>query len=173
MQVVALIHEGNGEFAATFPDFPGAIAVADTMDAVIAGAAGVLARHAEAMIEEGLDLPPVRSLSQLSEDARFRDDAAGAMMALVSFAPPAAMVRLAVAIDETLLARADEAARAAGETRSAYVAEALRRRLALQAQPPAAQDVRELMESIKHSIAAIDAAPGDQPTSRSARRAAP
>ena len=27
MQVVALIHEGNGEFAAAFPDFPGILAL--------------------------------------------------------------------------------------------------------------------------------------------------
>jgi predicted RNase H-like HicB family nuclease len=47
MQVVALIHEENGVFGASFPDFIGCTTVARDLDAVAAKAAEVLAFHVE------------------------------------------------------------------------------------------------------------------------------
>lgn len=176
MQIVALIHEGNGEFAAAFPDFPGVIAVADTLEAVIAKAGRLLAAEVDAMIEDGLELPPVRSLSDLADNPVFREDSVGAMVALVPCAAPADVVRVAIAVDRLLLADIDRAAEAAAETRSKYVAEAVRQRLAAtgphgsqepaQARPDAATpsggssaDVRHVMEAIRRSLTAIDQTP--------------
>jgi predicted RNase H-like HicB family nuclease len=133
MQVVALIHEENGVFGASFPDFLGCITVADSLDAIVPKAAEVLAFHIEGMIEDGLALPPVRTLAQLRKDPAFRADSAGAMIALVPYAPPARAARINITLDESLLARVDRAAEAAGETRSGYLADAARRRLAVEA----------------------------------------
>jgi predicted RNase H-like HicB family nuclease len=130
MQVVTLIHEEDGVFGASFPDFLGCTTVAHDLDAVIAKAAEALAFHVEAMAEDGLALPQVRTLAQLRRDPTFRADSTGAMIALVPYAPPARAVRLNITLDESLLARIDRAAEAGGETRSGYLAGAARRRLA-------------------------------------------
>ena len=130
MQVVTLIHEENGVFGASFPDFLGCITVADSLDAIIPKAAEVLAFHLEGMIEDGLELPPVRTLAQLRKDRVFRADSAGAMIALVPYAAPARAARINITLDESLLARVDRAAETVGETRSGYLADAARRRLA-------------------------------------------
>jgi predicted RNase H-like HicB family nuclease len=133
MQVVALIHEENGVFGASFPDFLGCTTVADSPDAIIPKAAEALAFHVEGMAEDGLPLPPVRTLAQLRKDPIFREDSAGAMIALVPYAPPARAARINITLDESLLERVDRAAEAAGETRSGYLAAAARQRLAIEA----------------------------------------
>jgi predicted RNase H-like HicB family nuclease/uncharacterized protein (DUF1778 family) len=132
MQVVALIHEENGVFGASFPDFLGCTTVADSLDAIIPKAAEALAFHVEGMVEDG-PLPPVRTLAQLRKDPVFREDSAGAMIALVPYAPPARAARINITLDESLLDRVDRAAAAAGETRSGYLAAAARQRLAIEA----------------------------------------
>jgi predicted RNase H-like HicB family nuclease len=132
MQVVALIHEENGVFGASFPDFLGCTTVADSLDAIIPKAAEALAFHVEGMIEDG-PLPPVRTLAQLRKDPVFRQDSAGAMIALVPYAPPARAARINITLDESLLERVDRAAEVAGETRSGYLAASARQRLALEA----------------------------------------
>jgi len=136
MQVVALIHEENGVFGASFPDFLGCTTVADSLDAIIPKAAEALAFHVEGMIEDG-PLPPVRTLAQLRKDPIFREDSTGAMIALVPYAPPARAARINITLDESLLERVDRAAEAAGETRSGYLAAAARQRLAIEASAPA------------------------------------
>jgi predicted RNase H-like HicB family nuclease len=133
--VVALIHEENGLFGASFPDFLGCTTVADSLDALMPKAAEVLAFHVEGMMEDGLSLPPVRSLMELRKDPIFREDSAGAMIALVPYAPPARAARINITLDESLLERVDRAAEAAGETRSGYLAAAARHRLAIEAVP--------------------------------------
>src|SRR6516162_1444782 len=124
MQVVALIHEGNGEFAAVFPDFPGLIAVGSSLEGAIAKAGRLLGAEIDAMIEDGLELPPVRSLSSLTNDPHFRDESVGAMVALVPCTVSAGVVRISVALERALLGEVDRAARDAGETRSKFLAEA-------------------------------------------------
>jgi len=132
MQVVALIHEENGVFGASFPDFLGCTTVADSLDAIIPKAAEALAFHVEGLMEDR-PLPPVRTLAQLRKDPIFREDSAGAMIALVPYAPPARAARINITLDESLLERVDRAAEAAGETRSGYLAAAARQRLAIEA----------------------------------------
>ena len=109
MQVVALIHEENGHFGVSFPDFPGCTTVAESADAAVAKAAEVLAFHVEGLAEDG-PLPEVHTLSQLKADPTFRKDSKGAMMALVPYAPPSRAVRLNITLDESLLERIDRAA---------------------------------------------------------------
>jgi predicted RNase H-like HicB family nuclease len=128
MQVIALIHEGNGRFGVSFPDFPGCTTVAESADAAVARAAEVLAFHVEGLAEDG-PLPEVHTLSQLTAEPTFRNDSKGAMIALVPYAPPSRAVRLNITLDESLLGRVDRAAAAAGETRSGYLAQAALQRL--------------------------------------------
>jgi len=167
MQVVALIHEENGVYGASFPDFPGCTTAATDPDTVIAKAAEVLARHIEGMIADGLELPQVRALSQLAGDPFFVRDAAGVMIALVSCTPAARAVRLNVTLDESLLARIDRAAEAAGETRSEYLAGAARQRLAhdavgcSDAAIPSVPPIPHIVEASGMAHLAGDAVPSD------------
>jgi predicted RNase H-like HicB family nuclease len=130
MQVVALIDEDSGVYRASFPDFPGCVTRANDPDEVLIKAAEVLALHINGMIAEGRDLPHVRPLSRLVDDRTFLQSSAGAMVALVPYAPANRPVNLNITMDEALLARVDQAAHAAGESRSMFLAEAARQRLA-------------------------------------------
>ena len=129
MQVVALIDEENGRFGVAFPDFPGCTTTAADLDAAVAKAAEVLAFHVEGLAEDGA-VPVPRTLERLRKDRQFRADARNALVALVPYTPPARAVRLNITLDESLLQRVDRAAASAGETRSGFLAEAARRRLA-------------------------------------------
>jgi len=128
MQIVALIHEEGGRFGVSFPDFPGATTVAGNADAAVAKAAEVLAFHLEGLAEDG-SLPQPRTLEQLQGDAHFRADAAGAMIALIPYAPPSQIVRVNITIDESLLGRIDRAAESSGQTRSGWLTDAAKARL--------------------------------------------
>ena len=131
MQVVALIDEDNGVYGASFPDFPGCVTTANDPDEVLTKAAEVLALHIGGIIADGRHLPHVRPLSRLLDDRTFLESSAGAMVALVPYAPANRPVNLTITIDEVLLARIDQAANAAGESRSKFLAEAARERLAM------------------------------------------
>ena len=129
MQVVALIDEDNGRFGVSFPDFPGCTTVARSLDHAVAKAGEVLAFHVEGLAEDGT-LPEPRTLGELRGDPQFRESVANALAFLVPYAPPSRAMRINITMDEALLVRIDAAANAAGESRSGYLAEAAKRRLA-------------------------------------------
>jgi predicted RNase H-like HicB family nuclease len=134
MQVVTLIHEEDGVYGASFPDFPGCTTVADDPDTILAKAAEALAFHIAGMVEDGLPLPHVRALSELRRDPEFRDAAADALIALVPYDFATRAVRVNITLDQSLLTRIDRASEAAGKTRSGFLADAARRQLALEAE---------------------------------------
>ncbi len=136
MQVVALIQEQNGIYSASFPDFPGCTATATDPDAVIAQAAEALSHRMACIITDGRELPQVRSLSRLAEDPVFRADSIGLMIALVPYTPGTREVRLEITLEESLVAGIDRAAETVRETRSRYLANAARQRLAGEANIP-------------------------------------
>jgi predicted RNase H-like HicB family nuclease len=129
MQVVALIHEHNGAYGVSFPDFPGCTTGADDLDTAVRKAAEVLAFHAEGLAEDG-PLPEPRTFTELRKDREFRADAKGALVALVPYVPPSCATRVNITLDQSLLSRIDSAASARGETRSGFLAAAARKRLA-------------------------------------------
>src|SRR6476646_164829 len=99
----ALIHEEDGVFGISFPDFPGCISTAKREDEVLRKGGEALAFHVAGMVEDGDPLPIVRNLSELRADKSFRSDAKGAVLALVPFETPGRAVRLNISMDETLL----------------------------------------------------------------------
>ena len=128
MQAIALIHEEDGIFGVSFPDFPGATTVARSADEAVAKAAEMLAFHVEGLADDG-EVPAPRTLSELRKDPQFKEDAKGAVVAFVPYSPPGKTVRVNMTFDEELLARIDRAAGALGETRSGFVAAAARVRM--------------------------------------------
>lgn len=125
----ALIHEEGGVFGVSFPDFPGAVTTSRHADDVLRKATELLTFHVAGMVEDADALPALRSLDELQADRQFRSDAKGAMAALVPFEMPGKSVRLNISMDENLLQAVDRAAEAAGQTRSAFLAEAAKARL--------------------------------------------
>jgi len=155
MQVVALIQEQNGLYNASFPDFPGCTATANDPDAVIVKAAEVLSHEIARIIAEGRELPQVRSLSRLAEDPVFLADSTGLMIALVPYTPGTREVRLKITLDESLVARIDRAAETVGETRSGYLADAARQRLAGDARADT-DAALPMLHSSTHSIEGLE-----------------
>jgi predicted RNase H-like HicB family nuclease len=125
----ALIHEEDGVFGISFTDFPGCISTGRSEDEVLRKGREALSFHVAGMVEDGDPLPVVRNLTELRADKAFRSDARNATVALVPFDVPGRAVRLNISMDETLLEAVDRAAAAGGQSRSAFLAEAARRRL--------------------------------------------
>lgn len=129
-QVYALIHEEEGAFGTSFPDFPGCVAGGATADEALARGRDTLAFHVAGMIADGERLPRLRGLDELRRDPEFATDAEGAVVALISLDLPGRSVRVNISLDETLLDQIDRAAESRGETRSGFLASAARSRLA-------------------------------------------
>jgi hypothetical protein len=66
---------------------------------------------------------------RVASRSHVREDAEGAIIALFPFTPSTGAVRVDITIKQSLLARADRAAAAEGETRSGFIATASRERL--------------------------------------------
>lgn len=129
-QIYALIHEEDGAFGISFPDFPGCVSGGDSAEEALARGRTTLAFHVAGMIEDGEALPRLRSLAELRRDPQFQADSDGATLALLPIDLPGKSVRINISLDETLLDQIDRAARARGETRSGFLASAARGRLA-------------------------------------------
>jgi predicted RNase H-like HicB family nuclease len=125
----ALIHFEDDVFGISFPDFPGCIATGSTEDEVIRRGTEALAFHVAGMIEDDNPMPLLRGLAALRSDPAFNEDAEGALIALVPVEVPGRAIRLNISMEETLVEAVDKAAKAAGQSRSAFLAEAARRRL--------------------------------------------
>ena len=127
--VIGLVHEEGGNYGISFPDFPGCVSAAASLDEAVARGAAVLAFHVAGMIEDSDALPRLRSLKELQSDREFRADAKGAIVVAVPFDLPGKAVRLNISLDEHLVEQIDRAAEAAGQTRSGFLAEAAKNRL--------------------------------------------
>jgi predicted RNase H-like HicB family nuclease len=127
--VYALIHEEGGAYGISFPDFPGCVSGGRSLDEALARGAETLLFHVAGMVEDGDPLPVLRTLEQLKSDPIFIEDAEGAVIAVVPVELPGKAVRVNVSIDEHLLDAIDRAARSAGQSRSAFLAEAARARI--------------------------------------------
>ena len=128
-EVFALLHEENGSYGISFPDFPGVISGGNSAEEAIRRGGDTLAFHIAGMIEDGDTLPRLRSLAELRSDPALREDFEGSVVALVPIELPGRTVRINISIDEILLERVDRAAKGTGESRSGYLARAAKERL--------------------------------------------
>jgi predicted RNase H-like HicB family nuclease len=125
----ALIHEEDGVFGISFPDFPGCVSTGRSEEEALRKGAQALSFHVSGMVEDGDAFPVPRNLAELRASPEFRQDAEGAIVALVGYDVPGRAVRLNISMEERLLESVDRAAQAAGQSRSAFLAEAVRQRL--------------------------------------------
>jgi predicted RNase H-like HicB family nuclease len=153
--IVGLVHGAPGAYGISFPDFQGCIAGGDTIDEALRRGRDALDFHVESMVEVGEALPKVRDIAEIRADPTFVEDFADALVAVVDVALLAKPVRVNISIDERLLERIDCAAVASGETRSGFIASAMRQRLTGADQPisamtPASRVGEPVRGPIKH-----------------------
>lgn len=127
MNYIALIRKDAGlDYGVNFPDFPGCVTLARTLEQARVQAAEALDFHIAGMIEDGGTLPTPAGLDAIMADPHNADAAA--------FIVPVAAkrekaVRVNVTIQKNLLDRIDAFATDHGQTRAAFLAEAARARL--------------------------------------------
>jgi len=125
----AIIHEENGQYGISFPDYPGCISAGASEEEAIRRGTEALNFHVAGMIEDNDPLPVLRVISELKHDAGIREDLEDGILTLVPFELPGKAVRINISIDENLLDSVDRDATRRGQSRSAYLAEAARSRL--------------------------------------------
>ena len=129
MDIVAFIHREGEAWGISFPDFPGCISAGNSAGEVLREGRAALEFHIEGMVEDGETLPLVRSVDQLRADAEVDFDSAD-IISLVGVDLPGKAVRVQITLEASLLARLDRAADKAGSTRSGFIAETVKKRLA-------------------------------------------
>ena len=103
------------------PDLPGCFSAGDTLDDAIEQAREAIVLHLDGLLDDGEDIPPPHPVSE----HQGRPEVAGWIWAVVEIDP--AMLdnqveRVNITLPRRVLSRLDRAARAAGETRSGYIA---------------------------------------------------
>ena len=121
---IAIVHEEEGRFGIAFPDFPGCISGGRSLDEAVVRGSEALAAHVAVMAEFGDPLPRLRGRADILADPEAAEAAADAVLVAVPVDLPGRAVRVNVSLDEHLLKRIDASARAAGQSRSAFLATA-------------------------------------------------
>lgn len=124
--------DADSAYGMWFPDMPGCFPAADEFDDLPRVAAAVLRQHVEALESNGRPVPDTRSIAEDMADKEVRKAVrSGATTMLVPLlADPGRTVRVNVTVERGLLEQIDEAAGARGLTRSAFLAQAAREKIA-------------------------------------------
>jgi predicted RNase H-like HicB family nuclease len=124
-QYIALIHKEEGsDYGVSFPDFPGVITAAATLDDARALAAEALSFHIEGLIEDDEAIPEPSSLEAVMKHRRNRD---GVAILVPAKTKSAKAVRVNITLPEDVLAEIDRYAEGHGFTRSGFLTQAAKR----------------------------------------------
>ena len=132
MRYVAFIHKDRDSiYGVSFPDFPGCIAAEETPERAIQSATDALAMHVASMEADNEPVPEPRSIVAIQTDPDLADWREGATLILVPLVRDlGSTTRINVSLDLGLLEAIDGEARARKQTRSAFIASAVRKELA-------------------------------------------
>jgi predicted RNase H-like HicB family nuclease len=128
---IALVDGSAGKYGVIVPDLPGCTSGGETLDEALHNAVEAVRLWAEDAIADGEALPPPRSLEDIRSDRKVvRAVAEGAALAVVPLVIDSGrLARANLSIDEWMLTAIDEAARARGLTRSAFLVSAAREKI--------------------------------------------
>ncbi|HEX3885831.1 MAG TPA: type II toxin-antitoxin system HicB family antitoxin [Stellaceae bacterium] len=125
-------------YGVVFPDLPGCTSAGDTIQEACEHAFDALALHIEGMIEDGSEPPAPSAPNAPLPDWLTSAPGNIAASVLVPVRLPGRAMRISMTMDKGLLARLDSVAATHGETRSGYIAQAVRERMEREPrQPPA------------------------------------
>jgi predicted RNase H-like HicB family nuclease len=128
--IALLWKDAASDYSVAFPDFPGCVTAGRTLDEAKRLAAEALAFHVEGKREDGEALPKPSSLDRIMSDPGNRK----AVAFLVGLPPRRERSRpVTLTLKPSMLSRIDASAAAANVTRSAWLAEAAREKLARKA----------------------------------------
>lgn len=131
MRYVAFIHKDpDSIYGVSFPDVPGCISAGDTLDEVTRNAVEALSGHVRWLESDGDPVPSPRSVDEIMADPDLAEDRAGAIIAAIPLVRDlGSTTRINVSLDLGLLEAIDSEARQRGQTRSAFIASAVRKEL--------------------------------------------
>jgi predicted RNase H-like HicB family nuclease len=118
----AVVERGESGFGVYFPDLPGCTSSGDTIEQAAAHAEEALALHLAGMAEDREAIPEPTPFDRIERDPEVIE----AARLLVRAEMPGRIVRVNVTFDEGLLSAADAAASRLGQSRSAFLADAVR-----------------------------------------------
>ncbi len=125
-EYIALIHKDSGSgFGASFPDLPGCISVADTLEDLRPMIEEAIGFHIEGMIEDGDAVPEPSALDDILKAEGYID--AVAVMVVKAPETEGATVRVNITLPEKTLAQIDRKAAAKGMSRSRFLVQAAER----------------------------------------------
>jgi len=117
-------------FGVQFPDVPGCFSMGDTLEEASKNAVEALGGHVRMLDADGDPIPTPRSLDAIVADDSLAQARANAVFVSIPLVRDlGSTTRINVSLDFGLLRAIDEEARARGQTRSAFIASAVRREL--------------------------------------------
>lgn len=125
-------HEPASAYGIWFPDMPGCFPAADKFEGLPRVAAELLRQHVEALESNGQPVPAPRPIDDAMIDKEVRKAIRGGAttMLVPLLADAGRTVRINVTVERGLLDQIDEAAESRGLTRSAFLAQAAREKIA-------------------------------------------
>lgn len=117
---------GTNQIDVAFPDFPGCVTVAKTLEEAQVRAAEVLAFHIQSMVEDGDPIPSGGDEDALLEMVKdYEEERYRVLIAAIAVEIPAGKARrVNVTLPEYVLEATDQWARAHGQSRSGLLANA-------------------------------------------------
>jgi predicted RNase H-like HicB family nuclease len=131
MHFVALIHKDrNSAFGVSFPDLPGCYSAGDSLQEATDNAISGLGAFVRWMESDGDAIPSPRPPDEIMADPALAEDLEGATLVLIPLVRDlGSTTRINVSVDLGLLEAIDAAARQRRQTRSAFIASAVRKEL--------------------------------------------
>jgi predicted RNase H-like HicB family nuclease len=126
MRFPVVLHSDDGvRFGVTVPDLPGCFSAGDTFDLALDAVLEAIDLHLEGIVEEGGEVPVPHSVAEHRENPDF---AAGvwAMVDVDVSRFDGRAEKVNITLPRRLLAKIDSYAKAHGDTRSGFLAEAAR-----------------------------------------------
>lgn len=132
-QYIAIVDkDADSAFGVRFPDVEGCFSAGNTLEEATRNAALALRQHVEVLESLGWEVPSPRLYDTLIDDEEVKEALTeGALLISVPLlSDEGRTVRINVSLDRGLLTQIDDAAAARGLTRSAFLAQAAREKIA-------------------------------------------
>ncbi|MDH4385628.1 MAG: type II toxin-antitoxin system HicB family antitoxin [Caulobacter sp.] len=108
-----------GSYGLFFPDLPGCVTSADSLDGLASNAREALQLHLEGMAQDGLTIPEPTPINRLPHD----DEIEEVGILVVQATPSSAPTSIILSLPADLLTRVDAEARSRGATREQILTE--------------------------------------------------
>ena len=130
--VAVIEKDPDSAFGVWFPDVDGCFSAGDTLQEAVANAGTALRQHTEALESAGWRLPAARSADEVLRDTDVKKSirAGAVLFAVTLLADAGRTVRINISLDKGLVDQIDSAAEKRGVTRSAFLAQAAREKIA-------------------------------------------